>query len=177
MGRRTTAICRECHAEFKVWRQGATTCSFKCQLTQWGADLKQIERARCAYCGDPATDEDHIPPRSAVASLRTANIRVFMHTVPSCAECNSAILNRRALWTFAERAAYVADALPQRLAKALACPDWDDEDLEELGPTLRQHVEMSVYRRRWAQDRCDFAEATAITANQWASFGASHLDE
>ena len=88
-----------------------------------------------------------------------------MHTVPSCSECNSAILNRRALWTFAERVSYVADALPVRLASALSCQDWDDDELEELGYSLRQRVEAAVYRKRWAQARCLYAEQTAAWAN------------
>lgn len=165
MGIQTTSICRNCHEEFHPHRKGATACSFKCQVAQWHQGLTEIEATECAYCGDPATDEDHIPPRSAVHALQATGIRLLMHTVPSCSECNSAILNRRALWTFAERVSYVADALPVRLASALSCQDWDDDELEELGYSLRQRVEAAVYRKRWAQARCLYAEQTAAWAN------------
>jgi len=43
------------------------------------------DRAHCAYCGEPATTVDHIPPESLYTPPRPSNLI----TVPACSKCNN----------------------------------------------------------------------------------------
>ena len=47
------------------------------------------DRTCCAYCGDPATTADHIPPQS----LYTAPLPSNLVTVPACLKCNNGASN------------------------------------------------------------------------------------
>lgn len=61
--------------------------------------LREVHLPQCAYCGDPATTKDHVPPRA----FRPQSIL----TVPACVMCNSKILGDKALMTVEVRKAYV----------------------------------------------------------------------
>jgi hypothetical protein len=43
------------------------------------------DRTRCAYCGNPATTVDHIPPECLYTPPRPSNLV----TVPACSSCNN----------------------------------------------------------------------------------------
>ena len=43
------------------------------------------DRTRCAYCGEPATTYDHVPPQC----LYTRPLPSNLVTVPACAACNN----------------------------------------------------------------------------------------
>jgi hypothetical protein len=45
------------------------------------------DRTRCAYCGEPATTDDHVPPQC----LYTPPLPSNLVTVPACAPCNNGV--------------------------------------------------------------------------------------
>jgi len=45
------------------------------------------------------------------------------------------------LWTVPERKAYIKQWLKRRYGHYLELPHWAEDELDELGPTLRQYVE------------------------------------
>ncbi len=47
------------------------------------------DRPRCAYCGDPATTADHVPPECIFTPPRPSNLV----TVPACTTCNHGASN------------------------------------------------------------------------------------
>jgi 5-methylcytosine-specific restriction endonuclease McrA len=63
---------------------------------------------RCTYCGDPATDIDHVPPKSLVAKWR---LPITMQEVPACDFCNRTLSNRAALMTLPARKAWMKASL------------------------------------------------------------------
>jgi hypothetical protein len=107
----------------------------------------------CIYCGDAASDRDHVVP-VYYRSVRTYET----DTVPACRDCNSAILSNRPLFTVEDRRAYVAGALRRRLAKTRSV-EWTDEELADLGPALRTAVEADQLARRKLIQRLAYAEA------------------
>jgi hypothetical protein len=61
------------------------------------------------------------------------------HT-PACEECN-VTLGSKLFVTVETRAAYLLGALSAKYKKLLKGPMWSEDELEELGSSLRMHVE------------------------------------
>jgi len=57
----------------------------------------------------------------------------------------------------AERRAYIIGSLRARLAD-LSVPDWEEDELAELGPTLRSSVLEALHKRTDLIARLTFAE-------------------
>jgi len=115
----------------------------------------------CTYCGLPATTRDHLLPRVLAGSLRLSGVEQApsRETVPACHECN-AILGSRIYDSVAQRRAVVHASLARRYRSALEAPQWSDEQLDALGPTLRTAVlhqqqlrEITLTRLCWPQKR------------------------
>lgn len=62
--------------------------------------------------------------------------------VPACSECNT-LLGSLLLTSVEARAAYLAGKLEMRYRKLLKSPKWTEEELEEVGPTLRSTLRKS----------------------------------
>lgn len=100
---------------------------------------------KCAYCGEIATDEDHTVPKSLGGRF----------TIPSCSECN--ILASNTLHeTLTEKRQYIKSLLRERYEKLLKAPVWDYDEINELGPTLRESVLTQEDARRIIIDRLKF---------------------
>ena len=75
-------------------------------------------------------------------------------TVPSCRECNS-ILGNRLFQSIGDRAAYLVGRLESRYKKLLSTPSWTEDELAELGRTLRVDVEGALSEKKAVQNRID----------------------
>jgi len=67
--------------------------------------------------------------------------------VPACGECNS-VVESQVFRTLGEKRKYIHDFYRKRYAKMLAAPDWNDDELNELGNTLRGHVLSGLHGKR-----------------------------
>lgn len=105
----------------------------------------------CVYCGEPATERDHVLPVSIAAGLdlRRAGVRREVRgglwTVPACGECNR-IAGGVAFTSILGKRRYIQRRLRKRYQRDLAAVMWSPEELEELGPTLRSAVESRLQR-------------------------------
>lgn len=101
----------------------------------------------------PASTIDHVPPVSARPILKEMGVEkwAFME-VPSCQECNSAI-GAKALWTVRERKAWVKEFLKRKYRRILKLPDWTEEETEELGRGLKDHVIATSSLKKLTQGR------------------------
>lgn len=93
----------------------------------------------CTYCGIAANGLDHVVPVSYDYVSRKAASYAKDLVVPCCSECNSRLSNFY-LTTIAERAEYLIGAYKNKYKKILNRPDWTDEELKEMGPTMRQRI-------------------------------------
>jgi hypothetical protein len=99
----------------------------------------------CTYCGAwDGDNRDHVIPASYSQSVpyRKKTFRQ-KDTVPCCQECN-VLLGARLCFTIPSRAAYLLGTYERRYKKLLNQPDWSDEEIEELGPSLRTSTIQSM---------------------------------
>ena len=107
----------------------------------------------CTYCGDAATDRDHLIPQSHSATGVSSFARHLW--VWACGECNI-LLSDRPLFTVEERGAFLLNRIPERYEKLLNSPVWDDDEIDELGPSLRNTIIEGERKKRWVADRVRF---------------------
>lgn len=101
------------------------------------------DETRCVYCGEPGESRDHFLPLKyahLVTDLQHVNLQPLKFIVPACMSCNR-IANDRVFRSVAGKRRAIHDRLREKNAKLIASPDWSDEELDELGPTLRQYIE------------------------------------
>lgn len=112
----------------------------------------------CTYCGSWDGDTaDHLVPctNTAVARPRGKSFKASHgETVPACRECNG-LLGTVQLFTVQQRAAFLLGAYQPRYKKLLKTPDWDADDLEDMGPSmksliLQSHVAKAEVQRKLA---------------------------
>src|ERR1041385_4788807 len=96
---------------------------------------------RCTYCNSPYGDTlDHVVPWSYTHGTKRRGKPGAADNghrrVPACRECNN-LLSDALLFTVRERRAYVRQRLRERYGVPVR---WTDEELDELGPTLRSAI-------------------------------------
>lgn len=112
------------------------------------AGVLEALRARhvCAYCGESATDREHVLPKVAGGDF----------TVPSCRECNI-LAGSKIHLSFEERRAYIRARIEKRYRRLLRQPEWSRDEVSELGRALSDVVVASEAARRIIVDRLAFS--------------------
>lgn len=121
-------------------RSHAKFCSDKCRLAAFNVKL-------CVYCGEPANGRDHVIPRAfqqRIEDFGWAKRRKLI--VPACGECNSTA-GSKVFLTLREKRRYIHDRYRERYRKLLEAPNWTQEEIDELGPTLRTTVVRSQHAK------------------------------
>lgn len=85
----------------------------------------------CWYCGEYADSIDHALPKS-VAGEETRKVW-------ACRDCNSRA-EGCIFATMGEKASYIREHLRRKYASVLRAKDWTEDELSELGPSLRESV-------------------------------------
>lgn len=99
----------------------------------------------CAYCGEPATTVDHVPPK---VTRRTGLVDPSeYYEVPACHDCNSQCLGSRGPWKFEDRCQYVRGRLLKRYHWLLKSGEWTASQLEVLGIDLRRRIQHTLHLR------------------------------
>lgn len=115
----------------------------------------------CHYCGDNADTLDHIIPIAYNYIKRPKKSKSRGgETVHCCRECNS-FLGSKALFSIKERASEIAECLDHHYYKELNAPVWSDEEISELGPTLKRQVESRQFLRLEVVERIRNATSVA----------------
>lgn len=116
----------------------------------------------CHYCGAPADTKDHIIPVSYLTNSKPSQRQRHSigETVDCCRECNS-LLGAKAVFTVEERAHEIAERLTRRYSKELKAPYWSEEELAELGPTLRDSIVAKQSVRKEVLERIKNATSVA----------------
>lgn len=149
-----TEKCKQCasqmvHITYNA--QGGRVCVY-CELydimqkdqEDIGKTVAFLWKVRsCAYCGMPATDKEHVVPKSLQAGS---------WLVPSCRECNL-LAGSACFFTFAEKREYIRNRLSKRYRKLLETPEWDSQELSEMGEGLREFLVLSTVARNIVEQR------------------------
>jgi hypothetical protein len=106
----------------------------------------------CAYCGEPATSVDHVPP----VLLKNEVPSTDRFCVAACKHCNC-MLGCLRLFTLLDRQMWVKLRLREKYKKELSAKIWSKEELDELGRSLRGKIlrmqrKVECMRRRLAFD-------------------------
>ena len=107
----------------------------------------------CVYCGMSANTKDHLLPRTWTGE----SVRRHVLTVPACYECNSAI-NDRYIPAINDRRKQAQLYIARKNKKLLRMPDWTQEAINELGPTLRSAIERGVHDLKIIRARLGWPE-------------------
>jgi len=158
LARTGNALCDNCRMPhgvvFHLEQDGVNlcpTCAFAEIKAQDLASLGRAveisrERNVCAYCGDPAEHVEHVIPR---------RLKQPTYTVRSCAECNL-LAGGFAATCFAEKIEFIRDKIRKRYRKYMKAPEWDDEELAEMGPSMSRWLRACSTIRSWIFGRLTF---------------------
>lgn len=116
-------------------------------------ESKELYIRPCVYCGMPADTVDHVPPRHMRVQIQALGlVGIQEREVPACRECNSA-LGARPLLTVTERRDYMKDFIRRRYKSVLRMKDFTEEELLELGESLRGMIRRNLSMRQIIQQR------------------------
>lgn len=108
-----------------------------------------VTGSACVYCGELATDREHVIPYWFVSGLISARHGdaegLWTWVVPSCSECNS-IGGPLLFVTPAQKRKHIRERLAAKYSSEINGASWSDEDFEDMGPGLRQFVQASQAR-------------------------------
>lgn len=109
--------------------------------TVWHGE-RPIIMLKCFYCGriDDVT-ADHVLPHGYTSR---GGDRVFNKgfCVPACVECNST-KGSKLFSSVEDIADHLASVYTKKYKKQLKIPVWNDEELKEMGPVLRDEIKAS----------------------------------
>lgn len=117
----------------------------------------------CRYCGACAESIDHAYPISLLAIEAEIygwksvwdmpfDLRRHVKVVPCCSECNNHLGNKR-IFGIKNRKKSVNKYLKKKYKKYLQKIEWSDDELLELGCSLRTHVKNANGFSVWIKHR------------------------
>tara|TARA_Y100000590_G_C15537996_1_gene945807 strand:- start:41 stop:661 length:621 start_codon:yes stop_codon:yes gene_type:complete len=130
------------------------------------------KRFICFYCGLPADTVDHVPPLNCVLNLRAEYENLNYLRVPSCGECNRLGSDEPHIEPF-ERKDFIQAKIREKYKKYLKAPDWEEEEIEEMGFSLRGSIEAMMALKYLIAYRITYATNKKYTLKD---FGYSNID-
>jgi hypothetical protein len=128
-------------------------CQFGVYVSDSGGSFEEV---CCAYCGERYTDIDHVLPWSwfeKIANTEPGDYWTWL--VPSCSECNN-IAGDQIFATPALKREYVQSRLMARYDFAFASDRWTQEEIDELGPNLKQFVRANQAKAENVVERVEY---------------------
>lgn len=140
--------CRHCGEIFDVNRTWQLFCSDWCSGRHCNGDLGSV----CFYCGAAANQKDHIIPiKEEYGEARHRKFR-GEERVPCCGECNVSLSNKF-FPTITHRVEFLIERYTNKYKLDKAEVEWDEDDIRELGRTLRQRVRRGIALRKRGFER------------------------
>ena len=112
----------------------------------------------CSYCGEYANTYDHVIPVSYKHISRNLEVG-NREAIPCCSECNS-LLGNKFLHTVSLRATYLLKKYRSRYSKVLKTPDWDTDELEDMGESMRRSIVARLDMRDILKERIEHLKQT-----------------
>lgn len=137
--------CQYCATRFTTNTERRVFCSDRCKTR-----YHRENSLTCFYCGEMATSKDHMLPQ--VYGDGSGD------TVPACRECNST-LSCIAPESIEERFKHLYRKYVSKYKLDKPIPEWDDDELEELGHSLRSAVQKKIRTRQRAVERVLYIKA------------------
>jgi len=112
---------------------------------------------KCFYCGEYANTKDHIIPVSFYYNGGRKGKHLTAeygkeNLIDSCHECNC-IANNKIFNNKYEKKDYIQERLKIKYRKIINSPFWSDEEINEMGRTLRKEIIIQQLARKWILNR------------------------
>ena len=117
----------------------------------------------CVYCGELATDKDHLLPRHWSGDSDRARVPV----VPSCAECNRNFLRDTYEPDILSRRKICQDKIKNKYKASLKKILYADEDLRQFGPGLRTSIIQQIAKGDQTRRRLAWPETADYDHKAW----------
>ena len=117
----------------------------------------------CVYCGEPATDKDHLLPRNWSGDSDRARVPI----VPSCAECNRIFLNDTYEPDVIARRKICQEKIKVKYKASLKKILYVEEDLKQFGPQLRASIRQQIARGEQTRRRLAWPESFDYDHKAW----------
>lgn len=137
--------CKNCEKIFEVRRAWQIFCSNYCRC-----QFNRTNENYCFYCGNYSTKlhRDHVLP----VSYRGVRVWGKTELVKACSECNCSLSNK-IFEDIASRFEYLYQKYIKKYNLIQGIVAWDEEELQELGPSLRKKIKKMLLKRRLAEER------------------------
>lgn len=112
---------------------------------------ESLTYCQCVYCGDVATDRDHVVPVSYTSVCRNYSTGEIVN---ACGDCNGALSNVM-VCSVPERAGYLFERLHEKHRKLLAFKEWTNAELLEVSPRMASAVRVKTARKRILEARME----------------------
>lgn len=137
--------CEYCATSFRTSKSAQVFCSPRCRVR-----YHRENRLQCFYCGDLATERDHVAPRPFNSSIRGSN--THDETVPCCSSCN--VLKGTLVRENLSEVVYeMAGRLARKANLNRTYIEWSDEELDEISYSLGTFIRSHQLRYSRAQRR------------------------
>lgn len=127
-----------------------------CQFGLYASDSgHSFEDVCCAYCGERYTDIEHMLPHAWFEKVSAGPGDYWTWLVPSCSECNGLAADQL-FSTPARKREYIQNRLRARYSFAFETEAWSKQEIEELGPNLRQFVSANQAKAENVRERVEY---------------------
>lgn len=112
----------------------------------------------CVYCGERATQLDHVFPLSLTVHLDMTHpitlkeLAGALYLVPACGECNR-IAGSEPFYAILDKRRFIQKKLKEKYSRRIKRVLWDEDELEELGPGLRSKIISDMLKMEAAENR------------------------
>ena len=113
---------------------------------------------RCYYCGLDATERDHVIPWSLFhTKINTKRSYEDDEVVPCCSQCNL-IAGNKVFDSFVEKREHIQSEIKRKYKKILNFPNWEKEELDELGKTLKIQIKATIKLKKLIEARINWPD-------------------
>jgi hypothetical protein len=117
-----------------------------------------VDEGVCVYCGDMATEWDHVVPVSFAGWARDMGRECSGRLLaPSCRECNG-IASNRVFGTIGEKREFIHGELKRRHDHT----EWHSDEIAELGPMLAAYIRAGLRNKERLQQRLKWRNSEII---------------
>ena len=107
---------------------------------------KHLQR-NCMYCGERADNVEHVFPKTYFGEQT--------QKVWACSECNG-LAGAKIFDSILEKRSYIQERLRWRYRGFLEMPDWCQEEMDELGPSMLTEIKKGMRIKRWIVKRLNY---------------------
>ena len=121
---------------------------------------EDFEIKKCVYCGEDADTKDHVVPVSYYFNGKRTGRHLTAdfgeeNLVDCCRECNC-MANNKVFDNIQAKREYIQERIKEKYKKVVNMPFWSDDEIKELGQTLRKEVKIQQLARKWILNRINF---------------------